>query len=123
MRSVTGWTGSTGVLYWLKEKGNYKQFVRNRVNKIREKEFINWHYFPTKENPGDIGSRGNLIVNISRVWWEGSPWLPDKTKWSDQPFITSTAESEKEKHFAQMSNHDNDKSAFSVLDPNTKKSS
>ena len=32
-------------------KLNYKQFVGNRVNKIREKEFINWYYVPNKENP------------------------------------------------------------------------
>ena len=96
MRSVTGWTDSTVVLYWLNEKGNYKQFVRNRVNKIREKKFINWYYAPTKENPADVGSRGSLIVNILRVWWEGPFSLPDKTKWLDKPFISSTAESEKE---------------------------
>ena len=71
VKSVTGWTDSSVVLYWLNEKGNYKQFVRNRVNKIREKEFINWYYVPNKENPAEIGSRGSLIVNISRVWWEG----------------------------------------------------
>ena len=53
-------------------------------------------YVPTKENPAGTGSRGSLIVNISRVWWEGPSWLPDKTKWPDQPFITSTTESEKE---------------------------
>ena len=41
MRSVTGWTDSTVFLYWLNEKGIYQQFVGNRVNKIREKEFIN----------------------------------------------------------------------------------
>ena len=66
-----------------------------RVNKIREKEFINWYYVPTKENPADIGIRGSLIVNISRVWWEGPSWLPDKTKWPNQPLITSATESEK----------------------------
>ena len=27
-------------LYWLNVKGNYRQFVRNIINKIREKEFI-----------------------------------------------------------------------------------
>ena len=40
VRSVTDWTDSTVVLYWLNKKGNYNQFVGNRVNKIREKEFI-----------------------------------------------------------------------------------
>ena len=37
VRSVTDWTDSTIVLYWLNEKGNYKQFVGNKVNKITEK--------------------------------------------------------------------------------------
>ena len=50
VRSFTDWTDSTVFLYWLNEKGNYKQFVGNRVNKIREKEFINWYYVPNKEN-------------------------------------------------------------------------
>ena len=51
---------------------------------------------PTKQNPVDIKTRRSLIVNISWVWWEGPTWLPGKTKWQDQPFITSTSESEKE---------------------------
>ena len=44
-----------------------------------------------KENPPDIGSRGTLIVTK-----EGPFGLPDKTKWPNQPFITSATESEKE---------------------------
>ena len=47
VRSVTGCTDTTVVLYWLNEKGNYKQFVENKVNKIREKELINSCYVPT----------------------------------------------------------------------------
>ena len=50
VRSVTGWADSTVVPYWLNGKGNYKHFVGNTVNKIIEKEFINWYYVPTKEN-------------------------------------------------------------------------
>ena len=99
VRSVTGWTDGTVVLYWLTEKGNYS--LLERVNKIREKEFIKWYYVPTKENPADIGIRGSLIVNISRVWWEGPSWLPDKTKWPNQPLITSTTDSEKNKQTYQ----------------------
>ena len=51
---------------------------------------------PVSQDPADIGSRGSLIGNISRVWWEGPSWLPDNTKWPHQPFITSTTEYEKE---------------------------
>ena len=47
VKLVTGSTDSTAVLYWLNEKGNYKQFVGNRVNEVREKEFINWYHVPT----------------------------------------------------------------------------
>ena len=68
MRSVTGWTHSTVVLYWLNKKGNYKQFVGNRLNQIREKEFVNWCFVSTKENPADIAIKGSLIKNIWQVW-------------------------------------------------------
>ena len=96
VRSVTGWTDSTVVLYWLKRKGRCKELVGNSVNKIREKKFVNWYYVTSKENTAEIGTKGSLIVNISRVWWEGPSWLPDKTRWPDQPFITSTTGSDKE---------------------------
>ena len=60
VRSVTGWTDITVVLYWLKKKGSCKELVGNRVNKIREKEFINWYYVTSKENPAEIGSKGSF---------------------------------------------------------------
>ena len=103
MRSVSGCTGSTVVLYWLNKKGNCKQFVvRNIVKKIRKRHLPIGIMFPLKK-PADIGSRGSLIVYISRVWWEDHSWLPDKTKWPDQTFITSTTASEKEtKHVKEL---------------------
>ena len=80
MRSVSGCTGSTVVLHWLNKKGNCKQFVvRNIVNKIRKRHLPIGIMFPLKK-PADIGSRGSLIVYISRVWWEDHSWWPDKTK-------------------------------------------
>ena len=60
-RSVTGWTDSTVVLYWLKEQGSYNQFARNRVYKILERDDINWQYNPTRDNPADLVSRGSLL--------------------------------------------------------------
>ena len=59
VRSVTGWTDSTVVLCWLNRQGSYNQFVRNRVNKILERDDINWQYVPTRDNPADLGSRGS----------------------------------------------------------------
>ena len=49
------------------QRGKYEQFDGNRVDKIREKDFIKWYYVPTKENPADIGSRGRLIPSIPKV--------------------------------------------------------
>ena len=36
---VTAWSDSATVLHWLKGNGKYKQFVKNRVDKIKEKKF------------------------------------------------------------------------------------
>ena len=61
IRSAAGWIDSTVVLYWLNGQENYNQFVRNRVNKILERDYINWQYVPTRDNPAGLGSRGSLI--------------------------------------------------------------
>ena len=37
IRSVYGWLYSSIVLHWIKWGGNYKQFVGNRVRKIKDK--------------------------------------------------------------------------------------
>ena len=37
---VTGWLDSTVALCWVKGQVKYKQFVQNRVRKIRKKSFI-----------------------------------------------------------------------------------
>ena len=58
IRDIHGWTDSTFVLHWLKGKGDYKQFISNRINKINAKAYINWRHVPSNQNPEDIGSRG-----------------------------------------------------------------
>ena len=78
VRSVIDWTDSTVVLYWLNEQGSYNQFVRNRANKILERDDINWQYVPTIGNPADLGSRGSLLTKILEIWWEGPSWLQVK---------------------------------------------
>ena len=60
-----------------------------------------------------------MTVNISQVWWEGPSWLPNKTKWPDQPFITSTTDSEKEtkciKELVTTAFQSNQKSEYNYL--------
>ena len=55
------WSDSTVALHWIRGEGEYKQFVHNRVCKIRDKNWITWRYVPTKENPADLGSRGGPV--------------------------------------------------------------
>ena len=64
VRSATGWTDSIVVLYWLNRQGSYNQFVRNRVNKILERNDINCQYVPTGDNLANLGSRGSLLIKI-----------------------------------------------------------
>ena len=53
--------------------------------------------FLTKENPGDLGSRGCEICNLDKKWWEGPKWLQDQTHWPKQPNIENWEESDVEK--------------------------
>ena len=96
VRSVTGWIDSTVVLYCLNEQGSYNQFVRNRVNKILERNDINWQYVSTRNNPADLGSWGSLLTKIPEIWWKGPSWLQVKENWLRQPDMKPSVESEKE---------------------------
>ncbi len=88
------WLDSTVVLYWLQDKGEFKQFVANRVNKIQSHKAIEWHYVPTKDNPADLGSRGTK--QLSKLWRNGPEWLSTRQNWPASPVIKSTVESQAE---------------------------
>ena len=54
-------------------------FVENSVKTIREGHFTFTKYCPTKDNPGDMLTRGlahNEYLNHSVLWLKGPPWLP-----------------------------------------------
>ena len=67
-------------LYWIKGKGDYRQFVTNRVQKIRQHGEVTWHHVPTRENPADLGSRGGDVKD-NQLWKEGPAWLKDPSRW------------------------------------------
>ena len=64
------WLYSTVALYWIKGKGNYRQFVANRAQKIQQHNQATWHRVPTSENPADLGSKGGDVVK-NQLWREG----------------------------------------------------
>ena len=69
------WTDTTVVLCWLETKHGYKEFVTNRALKINEKNYIEWRYVPTQQNPADIGRHGCKGHKIQELWTRGPSWL------------------------------------------------
>ena len=111
VNDVYCWLDSTMALYWIKGAGEYKQFISNRVRKIRESKHVTWRHVPTLENPADLGSRGGLI-NENELWWNGPEWLCDRTQWPADIVAQSSPEAQKEalaaKHLFAMAIADND---------------
>ena len=77
--------GYKTALCWIKNRGEWKQFVRHRVNeilKLSDKE--DWSHCPGEDNPADIGSRGASPSKLrdSALWWNGPQWLSEEEdKW------------------------------------------
>ena len=74
------WSDSMTALQWIQNKGEWKQFVRSRVNEIlgaTKKD--RWRHCPGEINPADIGSRGMKAEDLkdSKLWWEGPQFLTD----------------------------------------------
>ena len=86
------WSDCTVMLHWIRGEGEYKQFVYNRVCKIRGKNWITWRYVPTKENPADLGSRGGPVSQDGDLWWHGPKWLSRPSAWPVDIITTATAE-------------------------------
>ena len=97
IEQVHGWVDSTTVLYWIKGKGTWSQFVRNRIKAINDSGVNEWHYVPTDENPSDLGSRGSSAKQLGTFWFCGPCWLTKKEMWPSQPVIRESAEAETER--------------------------
>ena len=93
--AVHCWSDSTVTLYWINGQGEYRQFVSNRVAKIKEQAHIQWHHVSTEENPADLGSRGSKCVD-SELWRQGPDWLSDPSKWPPNIALEPSQESRPE---------------------------
>ena len=94
------WLDSKTALCWINNQGEWKQFVRHRVNEILRLSRKNeWGHCPGKENPADIGSRGVLATELkeSMLWWKGPTWLVGpREEWPKKGLIVETPESVEE---------------------------
>ena len=101
------WSDSMPALYWIRNQGEWKQFVSHRVNeivKLSKKE--DWGHCPSEQNPADTGSRGSLAVELkgNEMWWHGPSWLiQPEDLWPRQKSLVPTIETcEEERKVAVM---------------------
>ena len=94
LNNIVCWSDSTVVLHWLKSTKEYKAFVTNRVNKIKENKEITWRHVPTDQNPADAGSRGKAYHKLDSNWMAGPKWLANKEEWPINIVSESTHESD-----------------------------
>ena len=74
------YTDSTVALYWIRgTKKEWKPFIQNRVNEIREKTSPElWCHCSGATNPADLPSRGMMMteLHVSRLWRYGQDTAP-----------------------------------------------
>ena len=93
--TVYSWLDSTVALHWILGNGLYRQFVTNRVQKIKQHPRIQWRHVSTTHNPTDLASRGGHVTN-PELWWNGPAWLHDPENWPENPVTEKTQASERE---------------------------
>ena len=80
-KSITFWTDSANVLWWIRGYSRaFKPFVANRVGEIQMSSSPErWRYIPTAMNPADCLTRGVKLVEIMnlKLWWEGPEYLKE----------------------------------------------
>ena len=85
--NVTFWTDSVTVLCWIKNVGNWKQYVQHRVNEICElTSKHSWRHCPGDLNPADLPSRGIAAKDLANnsTWWNGPEFLlHSETEWPE----------------------------------------
>ena len=69
-------TDSICVIEWYKSRKKLKRFVQNKMDEIHQVD-IRIGYVKSKENPGDVASRGSSLKKLikNEMWWKGPRWL------------------------------------------------
>ena len=87
MQSVTFYSDSTDVLWWIRGRGkNFRPFVANRIGEIQMfTEPSHWQHVSTEQNPTYLCTRGATPSGLAEcsMWWNGPDWLTkDSSEWS-----------------------------------------
>jgi hypothetical protein len=105
LERVVLWTDSITVLYWLQNKGEWKQFVKHRVDEIlRLTKGMVWRHCPGLDNPADIGSRGCNALELKECdkWWNGPQWLGKSEEEWARFDVWRTQESKEEEKMSKV---------------------
>ena len=58
IEEIRYWSDSKTALCWIENRGEWKQFVRHRVNEILKlTDKTEWGHCPGKQNPADLGKK------------------------------------------------------------------
>ena len=98
--NVHCWLDSSVALHWIGDRGEYRQFVANHMEKIQTHPNVLWHHVPSTDNPADLGSRGGSVIG-AQLWWNGPSWLADPTKWPPEVVTEPSPESAAERKVQQ----------------------
>ena len=90
------WLDSTVALHWLRDQGEYRQFVTNRVQKIQSHPNTQWRHVPSTKNPADLGSRGGSVTDV-QLWWRGPERFADLTSWPEDIVTQASQQSDAER--------------------------
>ena len=100
------WLDSKTALCWIRNQGEWKQFVRHRVNEILKlSSKKDWGHCPGLDNPADLGSRGVLPskLKMNSLWWAGPEWLGSVDEaWPNYEVIATEESKEEEKKSVVM---------------------
>ena len=87
MQSMTFYSDSTDVRWWIRGRGkDFQPFVANRIREIQMfTKPSQWLHVSTKENPADLCTRGASpsVLAGCPLWWSGPDRLKnDRSEWS-----------------------------------------
>ncbi|XP_046632893.1 uncharacterized protein LOC124312397 [Daphnia pulicaria] len=115
------WSDSQIIHFWIsKSEGHPRQFITNRVKKIREftqQNAATWRYLPSEDNPADILSRGATLSEFkkSSLWRSGPNWLIDRKKWPI--WSVSLFKTSRSVHLTVSSKKEDEEEIGNIIDP------
>ncbi|KAL9973727.1 hypothetical protein ACROYT_G020217 [Oculina patagonica] len=100
------WLDNQAALFWIMNRGEWKQFVKHRVNEILKlSDKGDWRYCPCRENPADIRSRGTSASELKQnvLWWQGPAWLTESEEsWPSERSVSPTTQGREEERTTRI---------------------